>query len=108
MLHSRLNNQFYYLGQYNGQHYFRNTVSYRQIVIDYAGELPEVGTTVTIIFGMNLKVIWTHKRTMAQEARNIEIAMSAYGQSNAKAKLARAMARRSYRNNLKYSYQYFC
>ena len=49
-------------------------------------ELPEVGTIVTVIFGSKPKVIWTHKTTIEDTARNIEIAMSQYGQTNAKAK----------------------
>ena len=108
MLHSSLNNQFYFLGIYHNQAYFRNTRSMKQISFTYDGQLPAIGKVVTIIFGSRPKVIFSQPITIADQERNIEIAMSEYGQTNAKRKLYRAMARRERRNSLKYQYKYFC
>lgn len=110
------NNQFYFLGIYNNQAFFRNTVTMKQVSFAYSNELPEVGTVVTIIFGSRPKVIFSQPRdTQATYANNIAIAMSNYGQNKvskaigrAKGRQVLAEARKSYRNSLKYGYHYFC
>ena len=108
MIQSNVNNQFYFLGIYHNQAFFRNTKSMKQISFTYDGQLPAIGKVVTIIFGSRPRVIYTQPITIADQERNIEIAMSEYGQTNAKYKLYRAIARRERRNSLKYQHSYFC
>jgi hypothetical protein len=104
---TKATNKYYYLGSYNGQSFFRNTVTLKQVSFKYQGNLPEVGTVVTIIFGSRPRVIFSQPRNEQEVfANNIAIAMSNYGQAQTRQAYGKAIgkANRSYRNSIKYGY----